>query len=143
MPSHFENLVMMYDRAPINAWFHPRLSIPEEGRAEIELAVREDFYHAGRAIHGAVYFKALDDATFFAVQSLVTDAFVLTASFQLYFLRPVSEGKLFAQGRVVSRSKRLYIAEGILLDDRGKEVARGSGTFMPSTMNLSPQMGYG
>jgi hypothetical protein len=36
----------------------------------------------------------------------------------------------------------LYIAEGILLDDRGKEVARGSGSFMPSTLALSPEMGY-
>jgi uncharacterized protein (TIGR00369 family) len=143
MPSHFENLVMMYDRAPINEWFRPRLCIPEEGRAELELAVRQDFYHAGRAIHGAVYFKALDDATFFAVQSLVTDAFILTSSFQLYFLRPVSQGKLFAHGHVVSRSKRLYIAEGILLDDRGKEVARGSGAFMPSSLMLAPGMGYG
>jgi uncharacterized protein (TIGR00369 family) len=142
MPSHFENLVAMYDRAPINQYFRPRLRIPEEGRAELDLAVRQDFYHAGRAIHGAVYFKALDDATFFAVQSLVTDAFVLTASFQLYFLRPVSEGSLLAHGRVISRSKRLYIAEGILLDDRGKEVARGSGTFMPSSVPLGPELGY-
>jgi uncharacterized protein (TIGR00369 family) len=143
MASHFENLVMMYDRAPINEWFRPLLRIPEEGRAEMELVVRKDFYHAGRAIHGAVYFKALDDATFFAVQSLLTDFFVLTASFQLYFLRPVTEGKLVAHGRVVSRSKRVYLAEGILLDDRGKEAARGSGTFMPSTLSLGPEMGYG
>lgn len=37
---------MMYDRAPINEWFRPRLRIPEEGRAELELVVRKDFYHA-------------------------------------------------------------------------------------------------
>jgi uncharacterized protein (TIGR00369 family) len=142
MSSHFENLVAMYDRAPINEYFRPRLRIPEEGRAELEMSVRPDFYHAGRAVHGAIYFKALDDATFFAVQSLVTDAFVLTASFQLYFLRPVREGNLLARGLVVSRSKRVYIAEGILLDDRGKEVARGSGSFMPSAVPLGPDTGY-
>lgn len=141
--THFEALVAMYDRAPINSWFLPRLRIPEEGRAEIELPVREDFYHAGRAIHGAVYFKALDDATFFAAQSLATDFFLVTSSFQLYFLRPVSEGQLLARGEVVSRSKRLYIAEGVLLDSRGKEVARGTGAFMPSSVQLGPQLGYG
>jgi len=106
------------------------------------MPVREDFYHAARAIHGAVYFKALDDATFFAVQSLVADFFVVTSSFQLYFLRPVSQGYLLARGQVVSRSKRLYIAEGVLLDNRGKEVARGTGTFMPSSMQLGPELGY-
>jgi len=140
--AHFEALVAMYDRAPINQWFRPALRIPEEGRAEIEMAVREDFYHAGSAIHGAVYFKALDDATFFAAQSLVTDCFLVTSSFQLYFLRPVSEGQLLARGQIVSRSKRLYIAEGVLFDGRSKEVARGTGTFMPSSMQLSPERGY-
>jgi uncharacterized protein (TIGR00369 family) len=140
--THFETLVAMYDNAPINKWFRPQLRIPEEGHAEIEMPVREEFYHAARAIHGAVYFKALDDATFFAVQSLVKDLFVVTSSFQLYFLRPVSEGHLLARGQVVSRSKRLYIAEGILFDSRGKEVARGSGTFMPSSIQLGPELGY-
>jgi len=140
--THFETLIAMYDNAPINQWFRPHLRITEEGHAEIEMPVREDFYHAARAIHGAVYFKALDDATFFAVQSLVKDLFVVTSSFQLYFLRPVSEGHLLARGQVVSRSKRLYIAEGILFDSRGKEVARGSGTFMPSSIPLGPELGY-
>jgi uncharacterized protein (TIGR00369 family) len=140
--THFETLAAMYDRAPINRWFQPSLRIPEEGRAEIEMTVREDFYHAAHAIHGAVYFKALDDATFFAAQSLVTDRFLVTSSFQLYFLRPVSEGRLLARGQVVSRSKRLYVVEGVLLDSRGKEVARGSGTFMPSSIQLGPELGY-
>ena len=141
-PAHCEALVRMYDRAPINKWFQPLLRIPQEGRAEIELTVREDFHHAAHAIHGAVYFKALDDATFFAVQSVVTDFFVVTSSFQLYFLRPVSRGRLLARGQVVSRSKRLFIAEGVLFDSRGKEVARGSGTFMPSSVELGPELGY-
>ena len=140
--THFEKLIAMYEAAPINQWFRPRMRIPAEGHAEIEMTVREEFYHAARAIHGAVYFKALDDATFFAVQSLVTDTFVLTSSFQLYFLRPVSEGNLLARGQVVSRSKRVYLAEGVLLDGRGKEVARGSGSFMPSTVALGPDLLY-
>jgi acyl-coenzyme A thioesterase PaaI-like protein len=76
------------------------------------------------------------------VQSLVADFFVVTSSFQLYFLRPVSEGYLLARGQVVSRSKRLYIAEGVLLDNRGKEVARGTGTFMPSSIQLGSELGY-
>jgi uncharacterized protein (TIGR00369 family) len=140
--THFERLTAMYDGAPINKWFRPLLRISREGHAEIDLPVREDFHHAAFAIHGAVYFKALDDATFFAVQSLVTDFFVVTSSFQLYFLRPVSDGHLLARGQVVSRSKRLYLAEGLLFDSHGKEVARGTGSFMPSSVQLAPELGY-
>ena len=139
---HFETIIAMYNRAPINKYFQPVLRIPAAGNTELEISVRPDFYHAAQAIHGSVCFKALDDATFFAVQSLVTDVFVLTSSFHLHFLRPVSEGRLLARGRVVSQSKRLFVAEGVLFDSRNKEVARGSGSFMPSTIQLGPKLGY-
>ena len=127
----------MYHAAPINEYFAPKLRIPEAGVAELRLVIRPDFHHAAGAAHGVAYFKALDDATFFAANSLVEDVFVLTVSFNLYFTRPVSEGEVVARGRVVSRSKRLYVAEGVIEDARGREIARGSGTFMPSTMTLA------
>ena len=52
-----------------------------KGEAQITLPVREDFFHAAGAMHGALYFLALDNAAFFAVNSLVEDVFVLTISF--------------------------------------------------------------
>jgi acyl-coenzyme A thioesterase PaaI-like protein len=44
--------------------------------------------------------------------------------------------------RVVHRSRRLFVAESELVDSDGREVARGSGTFMPSAIPLSPELGY-
>jgi len=137
MSDHFRRLERMYHAAPINEYFAPKLHIPEAGVAELRIAIRPDFYHAARAAHGAVYFKALDDATFFATNSIVEDVFVLTVSFNLYFTRPVSDGEVIARAQVVSRSKRLYLAEGILEDARGRVIARGSGAFMPSTIALA------
>jgi uncharacterized protein (TIGR00369 family) len=89
-----------------------------------------------------VYFKALDDAAFFAVNSLVDDVFILTVSFNLYLTRPISEGEMKATGRVIHRSRRLFVAESELIDAKGREIARGSGTFMRSTIPLSPELGY-
>lgn len=143
MSEHFRRLERMYASAPINEYFAPRLQILNAGIAELRLTIRPEFHHAAHAAHGAVYFKALDDATFFAANSLVEDVFVLTTSFNLYLTRPVSEGEIVATGRVVSQSKRLYIAEGAIVDARGREIARGSGTFMPSTRQLSREIGYG
>ena len=131
----------MYHAAPANVYFQPKMSVGEGG-AEVRVAVRPDFFHAARAVHGSVYFKILDDATFFAASSLVTDVFVLTVSFNLYLLRPVTEGEMIARGRVVHRSKRLILAEAIATDGRGREIARGSGSFMPSATRLSPDIGY-
>lgn len=131
----------MYASAPINAFFAPRLSI-SEGRAEVSIPVRRDFFHAANAVHGSVYFKLLDDAAFFAVNSLVTDVFVLTVTYNVYLTRPVTAGVMTATGRVVNRSKNLFIAEAELSDDQGRSVGRGSGSFMRSTIPLSPAVGY-
>jgi acyl-coenzyme A thioesterase PaaI-like protein len=42
-----------------------------------------------------------------------------------------------AIGRVVHQSRQLFLAEAELFDDRGKQVGRGSGSFMRSTIRLS------
>ena len=131
----------MYRSAPTNVYFRPEIQIAE-GTAEVRLVVRPDFFHAASAVHGSVYFKLLDDATFFAASSLVADVFVLTTSFTIYLLRPVSSGEMHARGRVVNRSKRLIIGEGVIVDSDGKEIARGSGTFMPSRVPLDERLGY-
>lgn len=131
----------MYHSAPVNAYFRPALTI-REGEAEVEIAVRPDFFHAAAAVHGSVYFKALDDATFFAVNSLVTDVFVLTVSFNLYLTRPISQGTMRARARVAHRSRQLFLAEGELFDGEGRQIARGSGSFMKSTIALSGEIGY-
>ena len=131
----------MYLAAPANEYFRPEIRI-DDGIAEVRLIVRPDFFHAASAVHGSVYFKLLDDATFFAASSLVDDVFVLTTSFNIYFLRPISAGVMTARGIIVSRSRRLIIGDGVLVDGDGREIARGSGTFMPSRVPLDERIGY-
>jgi uncharacterized protein (TIGR00369 family) len=138
---HHRRLERMYVSAPANEYFRPEIHI-DEGTAEVRLTVRPDFFHAASAVHGSVYFKLLDDATFFAASSLVDDVFVLTASFNIYFLRPISAGVMTARGTIVSRSTRLLIGDGVLVDSDGREIARGSGTFMPSRVALDERVGY-
>ena len=104
--------------------------------------MRDDFHHAASAVHGAVYFKVLDDAAYFAVNSVVDDVIVLTVAFTVHFTRPVSEGTLTATGRVVHRSRRVLIADVEAVDSAGRVVARGTGTFMRSETPLGPELGY-
>jgi uncharacterized protein (TIGR00369 family) len=138
---HFRRLERMYAGAAINEYFRPVLTVGD-GIASVEMAVRPDFFHAARAVHGSVYFKAMDDAAFFAVNSIVPDVFVLTVSFNVYLTRPVSDGTMRADGRVVHRSQRLFLAEAELVDGEGRTIGRGSGSFMRSTIALSADVGY-
>jgi uncharacterized protein (TIGR00369 family) len=141
MTVHFRALERMYANGPINRFFRPTLVIEAPGATTIRMAVRPDMFHSAGALHGAAYFKMLDDAAFFAVQSLVQDAFVVTVSFQVYLLTPVTEGELVATGKVVHQTKRLLLAESVLEVD-GKTVARGNGSFMRSSMKLEDSLGY-
>jgi uncharacterized protein (TIGR00369 family) len=138
---HYRKLESMYASGPVNDYYAPKLQV-SKGVAEVTIRVRPDFFHAAGGVHGSVYFKALDDAAFFAVNSLVKDVFVLTVSFNVYLTRPISEGEMKAIGRVVHRSRRLFLAEAELADSNGREIGRGSGTFMRSTIALSPKLGY-
>ena len=138
---HFRKLERMYAGAPINEFYTPRLTVGE-GVSELSMTVRREFFHAAPAVHGSVYFKALDDAAWFSVNSLVEDVCVLTASFNIHLLRPVSEGTITARGRVVNQTLRLFLAESELVDARGRQLARGSGSFMRSQIKLTAEVGY-
>lgn len=138
---HYRRLERMYHGAPINRWYSPKLAVGE-GAATLEVPLRDEFHHAAGAVHGSVVFKALDDAAFFAAASLVPDVFVLTASFNVHFLRPVAGGTLRAGARVVHRTAGSLIAEALARDDAGQELARGTGTFVRSKLALDEAMGY-
>src|SRR5262252_4689994 len=138
---HYRKLERMYQKAPINAFYSPQISV-FNGEAEITIPVKPEFFHAAAAVHGSVYFKLLDDAAFFAVNSLIDEYFALTASFTTYLLRPISEGKMKATGKVVYAGARSFLAESVVVDDRGNEIARGSGNFVTSKIKLTADIGY-
>jgi uncharacterized protein (TIGR00369 family) len=140
---HYRALERLYDSAPINALFRSRLSVAGEGRSRIDFAVEPALYHAAGAAHGALYFKMLDDAAFYAANTLVTDRFLLTTSFNLHFTRPVRGGDVVAEGRWLSGRRRVLVAEAWLTDAEGEMIGRGTGTFMRSHIPLSSLAGYG
>ena len=139
---HFRALERLYAAAPINHLFESRLSIMEEGRSRLEFDITEQVYHAAGAAHGTIYFKMLDDAAFYAANTLVTDRFLLTTSFNLHFTKPVRAGKVIAEGKWVSGRRRVFVAESRLIDEEGDEIGRGTGTFMRSHIALSGLPGY-
>jgi uncharacterized protein (TIGR00369 family) len=138
---HFLKLEHMYLSAPVNQYYAPAIHI-SEGQAQVTIPIRPDFFHAANAVHGAVYFKLLDDSAFFAASSLVKDVFVLTVSYNVYFMRPVSAGVMKATGRIVQASLRLIVAESVVVDSEEREIARGSGTFIRSMIKLTEEIGY-
>ncbi|MGR6329477.1 PaaI family thioesterase [Sphingomonas sp. XXL09] len=140
--AHFRALESLYAAAPINRLFDSRLEIPAPGIARIHFVLDERHFHAAGAVHGTSYFKMLDDAAFYACNSLVSDRFLLTTAFNLLLTRPLRSGPVVAEGRWISGKRRVYVGDARLVDAEGEEAARGTGTFMRSQIPLSGLPGY-
>lgn len=138
---HYNSLENMYLAAPVNKIFPPRITIGN-GEAEIEIDLKPEYHHTAGAVHGSVYFKLLDDAAFFAANSLEKDVFVLTTSFTTYITKPVVDGVMRSVGRVVNSNRTQWIAESIVYDSNGREIARGNGIFVRGKTELQKIPAY-
>ena len=140
--AHFRALESLYRSQAINRLFQSEIEIAEPGLARIRFEVLPSSFHAAGAAHGTLYFKMMDDAAFYACNSLVSDRFLLTTAFNLVFTRPLKPGPATAEGRWVSGRRRVFVGEARLLLPDGDEAARGTGTFMRSHIALSGLDGY-
>jgi len=141
--NHFRKLERMYLSSPVNNQMYKGVSISiSNEKAELKLEVEKKFFHAANAIHGSVYFKLLDDAAFFAVNSIVYDVFVYTVSINVQLLRPVTKGIIRSIGELKFKSKNLFIADSTLFDEDNRVVGRASGNFMKSKIELTEAIGY-
>ncbi len=138
---HFKRLENMYQAAPLNDFYLPVMKV-SEGHAEISIDLNPKMFHAGQAVHGSVYFKMLDDAAFFAANSLEPEFFVLTTSFTTYLTKPISSGTMKAVGKIANFNRTQFIAEAVVYNSRNQEVGRGNGIFVRSNKKLMDVAGY-
>jgi uncharacterized protein (TIGR00369 family) len=140
--AHFRRLEALYRSAPVNRQYESDIKIGSPGEARIRFTVEDGSYHAAGAAHGTLYFKMMDDAAFYAANSLITDRFLLTTAFNLHFTAPMRAGEAIAEGRWISGRRRVFVAEARIVGPDGEEAARGTGTFLRSHIPLSSLPGY-
>ena len=138
---HYQKLQRLYARAPINTFYQPTMVV-EKGRAKIQMTITDQMHHSAGGVHGSVYFKLLDDAGFFAANSIEEKVFVLTSDFHIRFLRPISEGIITATGWITHSGRKNILAQSELHDAKGKLVGSGQGSFARSSILLHPDCGY-
>ncbi|MFP4417804.1 MAG: PaaI family thioesterase [Chitinivibrionales bacterium] len=139
--THFAGLESMYYAAPINTMYKPSISV-SRGSCVIEMAADNQFFHSGGTLHGSIYFKMLDDAAFFAANSLSREFLLSTAQFSLHFIRAAGSGMITATGEILQRGKLLSVAESRLFDHKERLIAKGSGSFVSTGVLLKDAHGY-
>ena len=102
------------------------------GRVVIRVEIQPSQLNADGIVHGGVLPAIADGAMGNALRTLYgRSAQVLTAELHLHYLRPVTNGVLIAEGKVVRSGRRLSFGEvEIRNESSGKAVAKGTGIFV-------------
>jgi len=118
-----------------------RLLSWETGVVRGEWSVEPAMFHSAAALFGG-YLAALTDlATTWAMFTVLgDDEFFNTTDLRVSFFRPVTDGVLSFEGRVVNRGKRMAHVEAIFTDQRERVMAKGSATEVILPM---PEVGTG
>ncbi|RLI76059.1 PaaI family thioesterase [Archaeoglobales archaeon] len=105
--------------------------IVEEGKGVVEIEIDEKHKQAYKTAHGGVIASILDSAAGLSVNSLLIkqNKAAVTAEFNVSYLKPISGGKLKAEGKVINLGSKLAVAYSEVRDEKNELVAVATATF--------------
>jgi uncharacterized protein (TIGR00369 family) len=141
--SHYRKLETLFQSATLNQGIFKGSELEVEfEKATLRLAIGKQYFHAADAMHGAIYFKLLDDSAYFASASIEKTYFLLTKSYTIHFRRPVMEDDLTAIGKVMEVNEKEILAASEIYNSAGKLVANGEGIFVKGAKRLDELKGF-
>lgn len=130
-----DELVRLFNLAPIQKTFGMLFSYDDHGSAIFRLPYNPHFDHALGGIHGGVMATLLDNAGWFTVASH-HETWIVTVEFQTRLLEPVQREVLISRGWFIRKGKSLSIAGMEVKTEAGKLIATGSGTFAVTSIPM-------
>lgn len=127
-----DKVTLREDHTPYQTLIGWDYSMAAEGSAECTLAVREDLYNsrqALRAVHGGAIFSLADGAMGGALYSTLGEGeWGATIEMKIAYLRPILDGTLSCQARLVRREGRVATLEATVFSG-GEPAARATATW--------------
>jgi uncharacterized protein (TIGR00369 family) len=103
----------------------------EPGRAIFALEADERYHNPMGTVHGGIYCDLADAAMGFAYAATLGEGETFTTvELKINFFRPVRQGRLTAEARVVRAGANLGYVECDVTDGEGRLVARAASTCM-------------
>ncbi|CAA0102978.1 Uncharacterised protein [Halioglobus japonicus] len=98
---------------------------------QLELEVGPQHLHSAGSVHGGVFLTLLDTVMSRAVRASRPErCYTPTMQLSGNFFRPLSDGSIYAEGRVRNSSRKTVFAEGKLYDRQRRLLAQGTATFI-------------
>lgn len=121
---------MIHPTFPLAEFLGMVVETQEPGRAIATLTATEAHQNPHGFVHGAALFAMVDTAMGAATMSmLAASQRCTTIELQLRFLRPVEEGSLSAEARVVKPGRRIAHLEAKVCGPGDRLVATATGSF--------------
>ena len=112
------------------------------GEATLHLDVRAELKQDQGVVHGGVVASLIDTASAFAVLTRIEiDERVTTTDLTIHYLRPITEGRMTANARVIRGGRRLFVLSVDVFNDRRTLVATAVTTYIkiPQTIEKPKQ----
>ncbi len=99
---------------------------PGRGESHADVAIPERFQGWEKIVHGGILATVLDEAMIYAAGALGHKC--VTGEITVRYVKPAStETGYRLEGRILEDKGRIVLAESVLLDAEGQEVARATG----------------
>jgi uncharacterized protein (TIGR00369 family) len=101
------------------------------GEAVLSMHVRPELTRMEGILHGGALASLMDSTSAFAVLTLLAPGErTVTVDLTLHFMRPISEGRVEARGRVLRAGRRVFTVSIEATDAAGKSVATALTTYL-------------
>ncbi|MCO1599898.1 PaaI family thioesterase [Desulfosporosinus nitroreducens] len=130
-------MVRVADLESGNFWKHIGMTtvVGVDGITRIQLTVNENLKQFYGNLHGGVIAALIDSAIAVAVnQQLDPGEGASTVEIKINYLRSISEGTLWAEGKVIQKGRKIVVAQGEIKNEAGQVLAVGTATFMVRQM---------
>ena len=124
-----EDIIAEYLKHPMHHNLNMNVELGKNS-ATITMTIHDSVINLVGILHGAIYFKLIDDACFFAALSAQESSFVATSNMTIHYLKPASKGVLIAHAKMITKQGRKYLCECEIKDEEGTIYTYGSGSFI-------------
>jgi uncharacterized protein (TIGR00369 family) len=120
----------VFDSIPFSKLLGMELAEIAPGRATVKMAMREELKQPSHLLHGGATASLIDTATAFAVASTFSKGEnAATVDLTVHFLRPVTEGSVRCDAKVLRAGKRLITVSAEVFNDDEKLIATALTTY--------------
>ncbi len=130
-PAYVEAIKGVVNTSPYFRLISMEIKNLEFGHTRLEVTLEEKHLQPFGMVHGGVFASLVDAAAYWALYAEVDEGkWMTTVEMKLNFLAPAQAGKLVAEGRRIKLGRTLGLGEASVVDEEGKLLAHGIGTFM-------------